>query len=259
MMWKKLFGKNVEQEDAASEYDLLDTAKIPKHIAIIMDGNGRWAQKRGLPRTFGHREGAETLNKIVKTASDIGVKVLTAYAFSTENWKRPAEEVSFLMNLISDYLDMKLGEMHKNKVQIRFIGKIDELAVKLQQKMHDAEQLTANNTGLILNLAINYGSRAEIVRAVRLIAEKVAAGELSPDDITESTIQQHLYTYDLGDPDLLIRPSGDLRISNYLLWQSAYTEFWFTEINWPDFKNEHLIKAIIDYQNRERRFGGLKK
>lgn len=258
-MWKKLFGKNVEKKDTSTEYALLDAAKIPKHVAVIMDGNGRWAQKRGLPRTFGHREGAETLHRIVKTASDIGIKVLTAYAFSTENWKRPAEEVGFLMNLISDYLDLKLGEMHKNNVQIRFIGKIDELADKLQQKMYDAEKLTASNTGLILNLAINYGSRAEIVRAVQLIAEKIAAGTLLPENITEETIAQHLYTHDLVDPDLLIRPGSDLRISNYLLWQSAYSEFWFTDINWPDFKDEHLIQAILDYQNRERRFGGLKK
>jgi undecaprenyl diphosphate synthase len=184
---------------------------------------------------------------------------LTAYAFSTENWKRPKDEVNFLMNLISDYIDLKLGEMHKNNVQIRFIGKIDDLAANLQQKMHDAEQMTANNTGLILNLAINYGSRAEIVRAVRLIAEKVAAGKLSLDDISETTISEHLYTADVSDPDLLIRPGSDLRISNYLLWQSAYSEFWFTDINWPDFKDEHLIQAIVDFQNRERRFGGLKK
>jgi undecaprenyl diphosphate synthase len=257
-MWKKLFKKDIEQQKDIAEYEL-DTARIPKHIAIIMDGNGRWAQKRGLPRTFGHREGAETLHRIVKTSSDLGVKVLTAYAFSTENWKRPKEEVSFLMSLISEYIDIKLSEMHKNNVQIHFIGKIDELAGQLQQKMHDAEKLTATNTGLVLNLAINYGSRAEIVRAVRIIAEKVAAGKLALEDITEATISQHLYTSELCDPDLIIRPGSDLRISNYLLWQSAYSEFWFTDINWPDFKDEHLIRAILDYQNRERRFGGLKK
>lgn len=258
-MWEKLFGKDVKEQDMKREADVIDAARLPRHIAIIMDGNGRWAQKRGLPRTLGHREGAETLHRIVKTASDIGIQVLTAYAFSTENWKRPKDEVSFLMKLISDYIDMKLGEMHKNHVQIRFIGKIDELSDQLQQKMHEAEQLTANNKGLILNLAINYGSRAEIVRAVRIIAEKIAAGKLLPEDISEATITQHLYTADLCDPDLLIRPGSDLRISNYLLWQSAYSEFWFTDVNWPDFKDEHLRQAIIDYQKRERRFGGLKK
>lgn len=257
-MWKKFFGKS-KNEIATAEYNVIDSAKIPKHIAIIMDGNGRWAQKRGLPRTFGHREGAETLNKIVRISSDIGVKVITAYAFSTENWKRPAEEVNFIMDLIYDYLDMKLEEMHKYNVKIRFMGNREELASKLRQKMHDCEQMTANNTGLILNLAINYGSRAEIVHAVRLIAEKVAARTLLPENITEETITQHLYTHDLGDPDLLIRPGSDLRISNYLLWQSAYSEFWFTDVNWPDFKKEHLLQAISEYQNRERRFGGLKK
>ncbi|VBB08059.1 upps: di-trans poly-cis-decaprenylcistransferase [Lucifera butyrica] len=257
-MWKKWFGKNTVDDAPKSLYDTIDFTKIPRHIALIMDGNGRWAQKRGLPRTFGHRAGAETLRDIVKTASELGVAVLTAYAFSTENWKRPADEVGLLMSLLSDYLDNEIEELHRNQVQIRFIGKINELAVNLQHKIAQAQVRTRNNNGLILNLAVNYGSRAEITQAVQGISRKIAAGELTPEQIDESVIQQHLYTSDLPDPDLLIRPSGDLRISNYLLWQIAYAELWFTTLNWPDFKPEHLIQAVVDFQQRERRFGGLK-
>ncbi|MPN28234.1 Isoprenyl transferase [bioreactor metagenome] len=215
-----------------------------------MDGNGRWAQRRGLLRSFGHRAGVESLREVVKVASEIGVKVLTAYAFSTENWKRPDEEVSFLMSLFSEYLDNEIDELDQNQVKIRFIGKIDELAASLQHKIENAQTRTNRNSGLILNLAVNYGGRAEITRAVQIIAEKVQSGELNSQDISDYTIQSSLYTQDLPDPDLLIRPSGDLRISNFLLWQLAYSEFWFTDINWPDFKPKHLIQAIRDYQGR---------
>lgn len=259
-MWKKWFG-NLTNKDStvASTYGLLDATKIPRHIAIIMDGNGRWAQNRGLPRTLGHRAGADTLREIVRTASDIGVGALTAYAFSTENWKRPAEEVSLLMKLIGEYLDSDMVEMHRNGVQIRFIGKTDELALPLRHKIEKAETLTKNNTGLVLNLAVNYGSRAEITRAVQILAKQVQDGLIKPEEITDNSIQQQLYTSDLPDPDLLIRPSGDLRISNFLLWQCAYTEFWLTDIHWPEFSPEIFIQAILDFQKRERRFGGLKK
>ncbi|EAX48632.1 undecaprenyl diphosphate synthase [Thermosinus carboxydivorans Nor1] len=258
-MWKKWFS-NKSDVDQNQSYlqNSLDPNSIPAHIAIIMDGNGRWAQKRGLPRTLGHHAGAETLRNIVKTAAELGVKVLTAYAFSTENWKRPAEEVDVLMRLLSDYLDSEIDELDSNNVQIRFIGKTDELAPSLYHKVTQAQKRTSKNTGLILNLAVNYGGRAELTRAVQLIARKVAAGVIAPDNISEQTIQDHLYTADLPDPDLLIRPSGDLRLSNFLLWQSAYTEFWFTNTNWPDFTPDHLIQAIADYQRRDRRFGGLK-
>jgi undecaprenyl diphosphate synthase len=240
------------------DYTGIDPQKLPRHIAIIMDGNGRWAQKRGLPRTFGHRAGVEALRGIVTTAAEIGIEVLTTYAFSTENWKRPTEEVNLLMSLFSEYLDNEINELHQNGVQIRFIGNTQELASGLQRKMEHAVNVTAANTGLILNIAVNYGGRAEIVRSVQLIAKKIADHQLNPEDITAEIIGQNLYTADLPDPDLLIRPSGDLRISNFLLWQSAYAELWFTNMNWPDFKPKDLIQAVLDYQRRERRFGGLK-
>lgn len=257
-MWKQWFSKKKSTNDDQL-YDTLDKTRIPGHIAVIMDGNGRWAQKRGLPRTFGHRAGAENLRNIVKVASEIGVKVLTAYAFSTENWKRPEEEVNFLMALLSDYLDNEIEELDSNDVKIRFIGKVTELASSLQKKIENAQARTADNSGLILNLAVNYGGRAEITRAVQIIAEKVMKGELRPQEINDTVIENHLYTVGLPEPDLLIRPSGDFRISNFLLWQLAYTEFWFSDINWPDFGPEHLIKAVIEFQRRDRRFGGLKK
>ncbi|SMC65411.1 isoprenyl transferase [Sporomusa malonica] len=255
-MWKKWFSKKDNQEQTS--YNNIDSARIPKHVAIIMDGNGRWAQKRGFPRTLGHRAGAETLREVVKASAEIGIQVLTAYAFSTENWRRPDEEVSLLMSLLADYLDNEIAELEQNNVQIRFIGKIDELAPTLQKKIEKAQAQTAHNTGLILNLAVNYGGRTEILRAVKIISEQVLNKELELQDINESTIEENLYTVNLPAPDLLIRPSGDFRISNFLLWQMAYTEFWFTEINWPDFKPEHLVQAIYEFQQRERRFGGIK-
>lgn len=258
-MWKKWFGPKKTSDITQDLYKTIDPTNVPAHVAIIMDGNGRWAKRRGMPRIFGHRAGVETLRSIVKTASEIGVKALTAYAFSTENWKRPAEEVSFLMTLLSEYLDSELEELDQNNVKLRFIGKSEELASVLQDKMKHAANRTANNSGLILNLAVNYGGRSEIVRAVRLIAQQIISGKLDENEITEDAIERHLYTAGLPDPDLLIRPSGDYRISNYLLWQLAYTEFWFTSIHWPDFKPEHFIEAVRDYQVRERRFGGLKK
>lgn len=255
-MWKKWFGESDTKQH--NDYEGIDQSRIPKHVAIIMDGNGRWAQKKGLPRTFGHRAGAETLREIVKAASNIGIQVLTAYAFSTENWRRPADEVSLLMNLLADYLDNEINELNKNNVRIRFIGNIEGLSKSLQEKIEKAQALTTRNTGLVLNLAVNYGGRAELMRAVKIISEKVLKQEISIDEINESTIEQYLYTANLPAPDLLIRPSGDFRISNFLLWQMAYTEFWFTETNWPDFKPVDLVQAICDFQQRERRFGGIK-
>lgn len=256
-MWKKWFGRTDQQSEIA--FGDLDPARVPRHVAIIMDGNGRWAQKRGLPRTFGHRAGAEALRAIVRTTAELGIGVLTTYAFSTENWKRPAEEVDLLMNLFSDYLDNEIDELNENGIRVRFSGKTDELAPGLKAKIDRAEGMTAANAGLVLNIAVNYGGRAEITRAVQLIAAAVAAGSLKPDDISEELIGRHLYTAGLPDLDLLIRPAGDLRISNFLLWQSAYAEFWFTDINWPDFRPEHLIAAVADFQRRDRRFGGLSK
>lgn len=260
-MWKKWLskGKNIKADETLDALALtINSNTLPKHVAIIMDGNGRWAAKRGLPRVFGHRAGVESLKKIVRTASDIGLNTLTVYGFSTENWKRPAEEVGLLMNLFSTYLDSNIDELDENNVQLRFIGRIDELSQDLYQKFAQAQERTAANGGLIFNAAINYGGRAEIVRAFHLLAEKVAAGATELYNINESTIQQHLYTADLPDVDLLIRPSGDLRISNFLLWQAAYAELWFTDVHWPDFSSAHLLQAIQDFQQRERRFGGLK-
>ncbi len=255
-VWKKWFGK--KSSNNQYDYKDIDLNRLPSHVAIIMDGNGRWAQKKGLPRTFGHRAGVETLREIVMTSSEIGIKVLTAYAFSTENWRRPVDEVNVLMSLLAEYLDNEINELDENNVQIRFIGKIEDLASKLRTKIEKAQTQTARNTGLILNLAVNYGGRAELTRAVKIITEKVVNHELALEDINEAIIEENLYTANLPAPDLLIRPSGDYRISNFLLWQVAYAEFWFTEINWPDFKPENLIEAICDYQQRERRFGGLK-
>ncbi len=256
-MWKKFFGKNTKKNQTKNSNNI-DVGKIPQHIAIIMDGNGRWAQNKGLMRTFGHRAGVGVLKDIVKTASDIGVKHLTVYAFSTENWKRPQDEVDFLMNLFSEYIDKEIDELETNNIVIRFIGEIEKLSTKLQDKFEFAQSRTAKNTGCVLNIAVNYGSRAEIVRAVKIIGNDLKNDKITVDEIDESLISSCLYTKGQPDPDLVIRPSGDIRISNFLLWQIAYAEFWFTDINWPDFKPEHLLTAIKYYQSRERRFGGLK-
>ncbi len=255
-MLKDLFSTG---NDKFSDVDLadIDLGKIPEHVAIIMDGNGRWAKARGKVRTFGHQVGAETLKTIVKVASCIGVKVITAYAFSTENWKRPASEVDFLMDLLGRYLTNEIEEFNKNGVQLRFIGSRNGLPTWILRKMDYASAVTKRNTGIILNLAINYGGRNEILHAVKTIAAEVAAGQLHVDNIDINIFEEHLYTKGLPVPDLLIRPGGDMRISNFLLWQIAYTEIWTTDIYWPDFTQEHFIEAIKAYQGRERRFGGL--
>jgi undecaprenyl diphosphate synthase len=235
----------------------IDQEKIPVHIAIIMDGNGRWATRRGLPRAMGHRAGVESLRETVKTCSVLGVKFLTVYAFSTENWKRPAEEVNILMDLLVEYLEKEIEYLHKNNVRVREIGGIEELPEKPREALRRANEYTDKNSGLTLNLALNYGGRNEIVEAVKNIGRKVAEKKINPEDIEEGLISQHLFTAGLPDPDLLIRPSGELRISNFLLWQSAYSEFWFSPVLWPDFRKYHLLEAIADYQRRQRRFGGL--
>lgn len=257
-MWGKWFPFKKQLSSQQTSDGVIELGRIPVHVAIIMDGNGRWAKQRNMPRIMGHRAGAETLRTIVKKASELGIKVLTAYAFSTENWKRPASEVNFLMDLLSEYIDHELDELQRNKVQLRFIGDTDALPMMLQDKMMYATNYTKNNSGLILNLAVNYGGRSELVRAIRHIAHEVSTGTIIENEITEDEIKRHLYTADLPDPDLLIRPGGDYRISNYLLWQLAYTEFWFTPVLWPDFTPEHLLEAIHAFQSRERRFGGLK-
>ena len=233
------------------------TAAIPQHIGIIMDGNGRWAKKRGLPRTAGHTAGAANFRTITRYAASIGVKYLTLYAFSTENWNRPAEEVSALMKLFHQYLEEALRDFMDENIRVRFIGDVSAFAPELQALIHRVEEASAPKTGMVLNLAMNYGGRAEITRAARLLAERVQRGELKPEDITEDSISGALYTAGQPDPDLIIRPSGEERLSNFLLWQSAYTEFEYFDILWPDFKPKHLDEAIEKYRGRQRRFGGV--
>lgn len=231
---------------------------IPKHVAVIMDGNGRWATAKNKIRTFGHQAGAETLKTIVRTAQKMGVQAMTAYAFSTENWKRPKLEVEILMTLLNKYLTDEIEELNQNNVRIIFSGDETTLPSKLQQKMQNALKKTENNTGLILNLAINYGSRAEIVRATKAFATDVAEGRRNIEDLTEQSFGGYLYTAGLPEIDLLIRSGGDVRISNFLLWQIAYAEIWLTPTFWPDFTPELFITAVRDFQKRDRRFGGLK-
>ena len=258
LMFKGLFQtKSKAKNPVVVDTTGLDMNNIPQHIAIIMDGNGRWAKAQGKVRTFGHQAGAETLKTIVRAADKLGVKVVSAYAFSTENWKRPVTEVSFIMELLSRYLTNEIDEFNENNVQVRFIGSRKGLPEIVKQKMDHAIEATKGNTGIILNLAINYGGQAEILHAVRSIAAEAAAGKLAVEDIDNKVVEDHLYTQGLPAPDLLIRPGGDLRISNFLLWQIAYAEIWTTKTFWPDFTPDHLVEAILAFQGRERRFGGL--
>ncbi|MFZ5966554.1 MAG: isoprenyl transferase [Bacillota bacterium] len=252
---RKLFTSHRNETNSKLQLDLNN---IPKHIAVIMDGNGRWAKSKGLPRTAGHKAGVEALRDVIRTASDIGVAYLTLYAFSTENWKRPKEEVTALMQLLVTYLRLEIKELHSNNVKICTIGDISKLPDSAIREINDAVNLTKENTGLQVNIALNYGGRDEIIRAVKRMIQAVEDKTLTIDDVDESIFSQYLYTQGIPDPDLIIRPSGEYRISNFLLWQIAYSEFWFSDIYWPDFNGEHLIHAIHDYQNRERRFGGIK-
>lgn len=230
--------------------------KVPDHIAIIMDGNGRWAKKRGLPRSAGHAAGSRNFKTIARFCNKIGVKYLTVYAFSTENWKRPPEEVESIMNLFRDYLKDTQNFLEEN-ISLQFLGSREGLAEDIVALMDKAEDDSKNATGLHVNMAINYGGRDEIVAAFRKVSEELAAGRLRPEDIDESTVAASLYTAGQPDPDLIIRPSGEYRLSNFLVYQSAYSEFWFSDILWPDFKPRHLLEAIDAYNNRNRRFGGI--
>ncbi len=235
----------------------VDYSSLPEHIGIIMDGNGRWAKKRGLPRSFGHREGAKTLEKITRFAGDIGIRYITYYAFSTENWKRPSKEVEALMRLMVDYLDDYERLLGGEDIRIRIIGKREGLSEEILEKINIVEEATKENSKITMNIAINYGGREDILNAVKNIAQRVEAGEMKASDITEADIQNNLYTHYMPDPDLIIRPSGELRLSNFLMWQSAYSEFWFSDINWPDFTKNDFLKAISDFQKRNRRYGGV--
>ncbi|MFA4858045.1 MAG: isoprenyl transferase [Candidatus Margulisiibacteriota bacterium] len=239
----------LSQEKAA-----LAEQNILRHIAIIMDGNGRWAQKRGLPRAAGHRAGAEALRHCVRACLEIGIKYLTVYAFSTENWLRPREEVSFLMNLLSQSIDSEAENLHKNNVRLRFLGRIKELSSELQSKIAAAEAKTQNNDGLNLTVMLNYGGRAEIVDAVNALIERHPGEKIAETEITAA-----LYTGDLPDPDLLVRTASELRVSNFLLWQIAYAEIYVTKTFWPDFRKEHLLVAIKEYGQRVRKFGKIKE
>lgn len=237
---------------------ILDMNNIPNHIAIIMDGNGRWAKERNLPRSMGHKAGVETIRAILKESTRLGVKNLTLYAFSTENWGRPKEEVGALMKLLVNYLNKELKECHKNGVKMNVLGDVSKLPKECQDALNVAMETTKNNTKINLNFALNYGGRDEIVRAVKLINHDIKKGILKEEDISEKLIENYLYTKGIPDPDIIIRPSGEQRLSNFLLWQCAYSEFWYSNINWPDFKEKDLRRAIVDYQNRDRRFGKIK-
>ncbi|MBR6044641.1 MAG: isoprenyl transferase [Ruminococcus sp.] len=231
-------------------------ARSPIHVGIIMDGNGRWAKKRGLPRKVGHWEGAKTFKTITRYSKDVGIRYLTYYAFSTENWKRPQDEVDALMDLFDKYLD-EFDKFIKDKVRIRFIGDRTAFSQKIRDKMQQKEEISAQFTDLNLIICANYGGRAEITNAARLIAEDVKKGLIEPADITEELMQSKLYTAEIPPVDLIIRPSGEMRLSNFLIWQAAYAEYYFTDVLWPDFSKKDLDKAIEAYKNRDRRFGGV--
>lgn len=233
---------------------------LPEHIGIIMDGNGRWAKQRGLKRTEGHKEGAKVFKRICEYASDIGIKYLTFYAFSTENWKRPPEEVSVIMDIFRDYLGEAQDRQEENRqkqLRMRFIGIKEGIPEDIQILMDQLEKSSDDKNKTVVNLAINYGGRAEIVNAVKKIGTKVAQGELKAEDINEELISSNLYTADQPDPDIIIRPSGEYRLSNFMIWQAAYSEFWFSDVLWPDFTEEHLNEVLRDFEKRNRRFGGI--
>ncbi|MGD0275946.1 MAG: isoprenyl transferase [Syntrophales bacterium] len=233
----------------------IDRQKLPRHIAIIMDGNGRWAAQHALGRISGHKKGADAVRATVRTCRELGIGVLTLYAFSVENWLRPEEEVKALMSLLQEYLRSEIDELHKNGIRLMTIGNMDALRTDVRSALDEAVKKTALNKDMILNIALSYGGRDEIVDAIQRITRDVCANKIHVQDITKDLVSKYLYTADLPDPDLLIRTSGEYRISNFLLCQSAYTEFYFTETLWPDFRKRHLLEAISEYQRRERRFG----
>ena len=231
---------------------------IPQHVAIILDGNGRWAKAKGMPRNYGHAQGSKNVERICEDAYRMGIKYLTVYSFSTENWNRPKSEVDALMKLLRNYMKTCLKTAEKNRMRVRVIGDISRLDADIRERILELEEASKNNDGLNFQIAINYGSRDEMLRAMRKMGRDIKEGRLEPEQISEETFEQYLDTHDIPDPDLLIRTSGELRLSNYLLWQLAYTEFYFTEVPWPDFSKEDLQKAIEQYNQRDRRYGGIK-
>ena len=242
-------------ESTSSLKNKIDTHRLPEHIAIIMDGNGRWAKRRNLPRTSGHEAGVKAVREIVRAAAEIDIKYLTLYTFSVENWARPREEVAALMRLLSRTTRSEIDELNRNNVRLITTGRIDGLSISRRKVLSLAREKTRENSGLVLNLALNYGGRTEIIDAVKAIASSVRSGHIKPNDINEELFSEYLYTAGLPDPDLLIRTSGEMRISNFLIWQTSYTEMYITNVLWPDFERKDLFKAIIEYQKRERRFG----
>jgi len=235
----------------------IDKQKLPKHVAIIMDGNGRWATKKGLPRTYGHKRGVGVLKEILKASKKLGCKILTVYAFSTENWTRPTKEVDFLINLFSDVLRNDIEEIHEESTKIKFIGDLTPFPETLKKIISSSESLTKNNDEFLLNVCVNYGGRQEIVKVAKELALKSSSGEIKPSEVNEELFNSELLTQGIKDPELLIRTSGEKRISNFLLWQLAYSEIYISDVMWPDFNESEFLKAIIDYQSRNRRFGGI--
>jgi len=252
---------NAYESDLSEEklIELIKDKPLPHHIAIIMDGNGRWAISRNLPRALGHRQGVETLKDVTRTSCEIGIKYLTLYAFSTENWKRPAYEINALMALMSEYIERFIDELHENNIKLRVLGEINPLSQSLKDKIEKALLQTQYNSGLHLNLALNYGSRGEILRAVKMVITDCLQGKLSPDNLDEEEFKRYLYTCDMPDPDLVIRTGGEYRLSNFLLYQAAYSELFFTssDVMWPDFSNKEYLRSILEFQYRNRRYGKI--
>lgn len=234
-----------------------DRAQLPRHIAVVMDGNGRWAQKRGLPRTVGHSAGSETFQKDAEYLSDLGIEYFTVYAFSTENWKRPPEEVQEILRLLEKYLHKAIREMREKNIRLQFFGDLTPFSQELRALIDETNAISRTTTGMLVSVCLNYGGRAELVRAARLLAEQCVAGTLRPEEIDETRFSGCLYSADIPDPDLMIRPGGEVRLSNFLLWQNAYTEFYFSDVLWPDFDQRQMDAAILAYQQRKRRFGGI--
>ncbi|MGB3225911.1 MAG: isoprenyl transferase [Desulforhopalus sp.] len=240
-----------------SDISAIDLNRLPRHVAIIMDGNGRWAQKRKQPRLFGHKAGAESVRKIVKTCREIGIEYLTLYAFSSENWRRPAQEVTGLMSILKNFLESELPRMQKNDIRLMSIGDRQRLPDEVRKSLERGIAATSGNSKLTLNLALSYGSRDELIRAVKAISSLCLKGDMTPDQITDQTINENLDTCQMPDPDLLIRTGGEARLSNFLLWQISYSEIYFTETMWPDFRKQSFLQALLEYQSRERRFGRI--
>lgn len=236
--------------------ELFNMSKLPQHLAIIMDGNGRWAKKKGLPRSMGHREGAKAVKRVIANCLDFNIPILTLFAFSTENWKRPKNEITYLLKLFERVLSKEKAYFIKNNIKINFIGRLNDLPNTLNDKMNELCESTKENNKLILNIAVNYGGRAEIVDAINSIILKIDKKNINIEDVNEDTIRDNLYTYNLPDPDLLIRTAGEMRISNFMIWQIAYSEFWVTPVLWPDFDKNNLVEAIINFQKRVRKYGG---